>query len=135
MNRLTTLGFILCSLTVHMKVTHLVWFSTWVSRRFRELCPGIICCSRRQCEKADSSPQSVFNKVMLHRCGVISLKTLSEGLPDEVRHSGDNTILSTAIPPYLEFLIAAIITICNDNNENWQLYYRKNNFIQTQKKL
>lgn len=42
----------------------------------------------------------------------------TEGLPDDGRHSGDNTMLSTAIPPYEKSLIAAIIIICNDRKFN-----------------
>lgn len=48
----------------------------------------------------------------------------TEGLPDDGRHSGDNTMLSTAIPPYEKSLIAAIIIICNDRKFNrwWKNY-------------
>ncbi len=45
-------------------------------------------------------------------------KKKTEGLPDDKTHSGDNTILSTAIPPYSKSLIAANITIWKNRKFN-----------------
>lgn len=116
-SRLTTFGFILCIWAVTIKIAHLVWFSTRLFRRFGELCQCIIRCTRRECEIAD---------VSLHRghCLSFSADVMScverplKELPVDGRHSGDNTMLSMAMPPYAKSLIAAMITIYDDGKFN-----------------
>lgn len=114
MNSLTTFGFILCSCTVTLKITHLVWFSTQVFGRSRDIIyPGVIHCSRRESETADLSCHKEY-LLLFCRCGIVFLKRRLKGIPDDKRHSGDNTMLSTAIPPYVKSLMAATIRIYND---------------------
>lgn len=55
MNALTTFSFILCSFTVNMKITQLIWFSTWIFRVIRE------CFNRTSIYGREEHEQESFN--------------------------------------------------------------------------